>query len=138
MTNGNNNRADYIAGLSLLGQLLADEQELNLPMWGSRIPLAMYVSGETALTTALAVMRMMTSRPVMEVDRDNYLNIVGRLLGLAVKVFIPVGDICTATVTGVHRASDGSVHEITEWTIPAELLNAKAPGAEPEPGNGNG
>jgi hypothetical protein len=116
-------RADYIRGLRTLANLLSDHEGIRLPLYGRLLPMLLNPAGENALADARAVMSHMTA-PIVDIEAGKDLVITGRLHDLLVKVHLPVSDVCEKRVTGVHRASDGSVHEITEWVIPAELRNA--------------
>lgn len=113
-------RADYIRGLRTLANLLADHDEIRLPMDGRLLAMSLDLTGENALADARAVMSHMTA-PIVDIEAGKDLVITGRLHGFSVKVHLSVADVCQKHVTGVHRASDGSVHEIAEWAIPAEL-----------------
>lgn len=113
-------RADYIRGLRTLANLLADHDEIRLPMDGRLLAIPLDPTGENALADARTAMSHMTT-PIVDIKDGERLVITGRLHGLLVEVHLPAADVCEKRVTGVHRASDGSVHEIVEWVIPAEL-----------------
>ncbi len=113
-------RADYIRGLRALANLLSDHDDIELPLYGRLLPMSLDPTGENALADTRAVMSHMTA-PIVDIEAGKDLVITGRLHGFSVKVHLPVADVCQKRVTGVHRASDGSVHEVTEWAIPAEL-----------------
>lgn len=120
-------RADYIRGLRTLADMLADHDDVKLPYDGTIGKLTVLPAGENARAQALAYLRLMAPKPTMEVQPGGdvaWLDIVGRIHGLHVRVHLRANEVCEPHVTDAYRASDGSVHEVTEWTIPAELLAA--------------
>lgn len=114
-------RAAYIRGLHKLADLLAEHDEITLPNgFGKHARIYAY---EEPLAQARALIAAMQPSPTVEIDHSNidWLTISGRLDGLPVTLLTPADQVCERQITGVHRASDGSVHEVTEWVIPAEL-----------------
>lgn len=113
-------RVQYIHGLRLLANLLADHDDVPLPFDGTHLTLNIFPSGEVALGAARALVVAMDS-PKVAIEGNEKLAITGRVGGVRVRMIAPAADVCEYRVTGVHKASDGSVHEVKEWAIPASL-----------------
>lgn len=115
-------RAAYIRGLHRLADLFAEHDEITLPYGRGDTDIMIYAH-EDPLAQARALIAAMQPPPTVEIDHSNivWLTISGRLAGLRVTMRTPADQVCERQITGVHRASDGSLHEVTEWAIPAEL-----------------
>lgn len=123
-------RAEYIKGLRLLANLLAEHDDLTLPYYGSRCrEQTLYIEGSSPVTQALLYIQAMDETPAMKFewqsDRLTWLAITGRMGGLHAQLRLRAQETCEYRVTGVHKASDGSMHEVKEWTIPAALQPAE-------------
>lgn len=124
-------RADYIRGLRTLADMLTEHDDVTLPHDGTTGALPVFPKGENARAHAIAYARLMAPQPTMEVRPSGdivWVDIVGQIHGLRVQVHLRANQVCERRVTDVYRASGGSVHEVAEWVIPAELLEAAGGG----------
>ncbi|WP_157251070.1 hypothetical protein [Nonomuraea typhae] len=121
--------ADLLARIALATGLrkLADAyvtHELPLPWDGlGRHVKIFFHEGDLAKMAALTAV---LDDPIVKIEESNttWLEVRGSLAGLRICLAGPADELCERRVSGVHKASDGSLHEITEWVIPAALIRA--------------
>ncbi|MEU8278170.1 hypothetical protein ACFYOK_37615 [Microbispora bryophytorum] len=120
-------REGCIEGLEALAQLLRENPELPLPYDGmDGQPISFFVDGPSSQEQALAFVEVM-QEPRLELKPSVYhgLHVFGRVGGIKVKLHIDPAQVCEKTTSGRYASPDDQVlSEVTEWRIPAALLDA--------------
>lgn len=150
MNNGTKNdqrqarRTAFADGLRALADLVENGPCFPTLYFGATPSAREYIyfehGREIAIAQAKAFIGALTRGPAFEIDRKGettWLVIKGSIHGLYIDGLVPAREVCDRRVTGVHRASDGSIHELTEWVIPDEILNAWTGGETTASGEGD-
>ncbi|GAA0970058.1 hypothetical protein GCM10009555_018310 [Acrocarpospora macrocephala] len=116
-------RAAFTAGLRRLADLLDANPDMGLPFDGRAVPMSIYLDGDTATTSALALIAAM-NEPAKPVIESNFLKIDGRVHGLRVEICLKPREVCEKRINAAYRDSQGVQHEVTEWVIPPALTEA--------------
>lgn len=108
-------RAEYIAGLRVLADLLDANPDLRIPYDGqAQAPLMVMPHGDERAALAQWA-RALPGRKEKQ-TRDGYFDLIGSLRGLYIKVICHRDEVCEKVVTGTR--------EVTEEVADPELLAA--------------
>lgn len=129
-------RDEYIQGVRVLMQLLQDNPELPLPFDAAFRQTIFIDSGPDQIVHALAFVEVMHGpfTTELEVTTRPEVQVVGSVAGLRVMLRLYLDASSGQRVTNVYRASDGSIHEVLDWSVPAQVQAAILAKAEPGAG----
>jgi hypothetical protein len=112
------NRAEVVAGLRALVELLDGNPKLAVPYEGTESKLAVFVDGPQPVAQALLYAQAMHARSAFVVGPSGapgtvWVTAEGRIHGLRIKLYLRASEVCVRTADG--------------WQIPAELRPAATP-----------
>lgn len=145
MTNVSKRHSGVPDGLRVVANLI--DRNLPEPYFGrgSNLPMSFSLSTygrerDEIVEEARTFIGALTVPPAIEVEPGAtsgvWLRIGGRIHGLYVELRMNAEAVCDKRVTSIHQATDGSIHEIIQWSIPDEILNAWTGGESSASGGG--
>jgi len=100
-------RADYIAGLRALADLLDKHEELPLPYHGRNSDLLWIESGTDTLPVAQTFARTIPGSIDKRIrEQDGAFDLLGQIHGLRVAMILNRDAVCTRVVTGTREVTE--------------------------------
>lgn len=100
-------RADYVAGLRALAEVLEQHPEVPLPYNPTQGVISFhFLFGENPRADMAATVRALPCRLDKDPRGDDYFDLIGRLHGLNVRLVAFRQDVCTRVVVGTREVEE--------------------------------